>query len=164
MREMAQMGSIYDFTVQKTDGTDQSLAEFEGKPLLIVNTASKCGFVKQFDELEEVYETYKDQGLVVLGFPSDNFNNQEFDTSGEAEEFCRMNYGVTFPVYAKVDVKGEQAEPLFQYLTSQKKGMLTEGIKWNFTKFLVDRDGQVVGRFAPTTGPLKMKDSIEKLV
>ncbi len=158
------MGSIYDFTVQKTDGTDQSLAEFEGKPLLIVNTASKCGFVKQFDELEEVYETYKDQGLVVLGFPSDNFNNQEFDTSGEAEEFCRMNYGVTFPVYAKVDVKGEQAEPLFQYLTSQKKGMLTEGIKWNFTKFLVDRDGQVVGRFAPTTGPLKMKDSIEKLV
>ena len=158
------MGSIYDFTVQKTDETDQSLAEFEGKPMLIVNTASKCGFVKQFDELEEVYETYKDQGLVVLGFPSDNFNNQEFDTSEQAEEFCRMNYGVSFPVYAKVDVKGDQAEPLFQYLTSQKKGMLTEGIKWNFTKFLVDRNGQVVGRFAPTTGPLKMKDAIEKLV
>ncbi|WP_432353703.1 glutathione peroxidase [Sporosarcina sp. A2] len=158
------MGSIYDFTVQKPDGTDQSLSAFEGKPLLIVNTASKCGFVKQFDELQEVYETYKDQGLTVLGFPSDNFNNQEFDSSGEAEEFCRMNFGVSFPVFAKVDVKGDSAEPLFQFLSSEKKGMLTEGIKWNFTKFLVDRDGNVVDRFAPQTGPLKMKDAIEKLI
>lgn len=158
------MESVYEFSVQKPDGTEQSLSEFEGKPLLIVNTASKCGFVKQFDELQEVYETYKDQGLTVLGFPSDNFNNQEFDSSNEAEEFCRMNFGVSFPMFAKVDVKGDRAEPLFQYLSSQKKGMLTEGIKWNFTKFLVDRQGNVVDRFAPQTGPLKMKDAIEKLI
>ncbi|MBD7909700.1 glutathione peroxidase [Sporosarcina gallistercoris] len=158
------MESVYEFSVQKPDGTEQSLSEFEGKPLLIVNTASKCGFVKQFDELQEVYETYKDQGLTVLGFPSDNFNNQEFDSSDEAEEFCRMNFGVSFPMFAKVDVKGDRAEPLFQYLASQKKGMLTEGIKWNFTKFLVDRQGNVVDRFAPQTGPLKMKDAIEKLI
>ncbi|MGG0644309.1 glutathione peroxidase [Sporosarcina gallistercoris] len=158
------MESVYEFSVQKPDGTEQSLSEFEGKPLLIVNTASKCGFVKQFDELQEVYETYKDQGLTVLGFPSDNFNNQEFDSSNEAEEFCRMNFGVSFPMFAKVDVKGDRAEPLFQYLSSQKKGMLTEGIKWNFTKFLVDRQGNVVNRFAPQTGPLKMKDAIEKLI
>ncbi len=158
------MESVYEFTVQKPDGTEQSLSEFEGQPLLIVNTASKCGFVKQFDELQEVYETYKDQGLTVLGFPSDNFNNQEFGSSGEAEEFCRMNFGVTFPMYAKVDVKGDHAEPLFQYLSSEKKGMLTEGIKWNFTKFLVDRQGNVVDRFAPQTGPLKMKDAIDKLI
>lgn len=162
--EMAHMESVYEFTVQKPDGTEQSLSEFEGKPLLIVNTASKCGFVKQFDELQEVYEMYKDQGLTVLGFPSDNFNNQEFDSSDEAEEFCRMNFGVSFPMFAKVDVKGDSAEPLFQYLSSQKKGMLTEGIKWNFTKFLVDRQGNVVDRFAPQTGPLKMKDAIEKLI
>ncbi|MCM3758894.1 glutathione peroxidase [Sporosarcina aquimarina] len=158
------MESVYEFTVQKPDGTEQSLSEFEGKPLLIVNTASKCGFVKQFDELQEVYEMYKDQGLTVLGFPSDNFNNQEFDSGEEAEEFCRMNFGVSFPMFAKVDVKGDSAEPLFQYLSSQKKGMLTEGIKWNFTKFLVDRQGNVVDRFAPQTGPLKMKDAIEKLI
>ncbi|WP_039044304.1 glutathione peroxidase [Sporosarcina sp. ZBG7A] len=158
------MESVYEFTVQKPDGTEQSLSEFQGKPLLIVNTASKCGFVKQFDELQEVYEMYKDQGLTVLGFPSDNFNNQEFDSSNEAEEFCRMNFGVSFPMFAKVDVKGDSAEPLFQYLSSQKKGMLTEGIKWNFTKFLVDRQGNVVDRFAPQTGPLKMKDAIEKLI
>ncbi|WJY26775.1 MULTISPECIES: glutathione peroxidase [Sporosarcina] len=158
------MESIYDFTMKKPDGTEESLAAYEGKPMLIVNTASKCGFVKQFDELEEVYDTYKDQGLVVLGFPSDNFSNQEFGSSEEAEEFCRMNYGVTFPVSAKVDVKGDQAEPLFKYLASQKKGMLTEGIKWNFTKFLIDREGHVVDRFAPQTGPLNMKDAIEKLI
>ncbi|REB11490.1 glutathione peroxidase [Sporosarcina sp. BI001-red] len=158
------MESVYEFTVQKADGTEQPLSEFKGKPLLIVNTASKCGFVKQFDELQEVYEMYKDQGLTVLGFPSDNFNNQEFDSSNEAEEFCRLNFGVSFPMFAKVDVKGDSAEPLFQYLSSQKKGMLTEGIKWNFTKFLVDRQGNVVDRFAPQTGPLKMKDAIEKLI
>ena len=158
------MESVYEFTVQKPDGTEQPLSEFEGKPLLIVNTASKCGFVKQFDELQEIYETYKDQGLTVLGFPSDNFNNQEFDSSNEAEEFCRVNFGVSFPMFAKVDVKGDSAEPLFQYLSSQKKGMFTDGIKWNFTKFLVDRQGNVVDRFAPQTGPLKMKDAIEKLI
>ena len=158
------MNSVYEFTVKKPDGTEQPLSEYKGKPMLIVNTASKCGFVKQFDELQEVYEQYQDQDLVVLGFPSDNFNNQEFGSSNEAEEFCRMNYGVTFPVLAKVDVKGEQAATLFHFLTSQKKGMLTEGIKWNFTKFLVDREGQVVDRFAPQTGPLKMKDAIEKLI
>lgn len=158
------MDSVYEFTAEKPDGTKQSLSVYKGYPLIIVNTASKCGFVKQFDELQEIYETYQSQGLQVLGFPSDNFNNQEFDTSGEAEEFCRMNYGVTFPVFAKVDVKGEAAAPLFKFLASQKKGILTEGIKWNFTKFLIDREGHVVDRFAPQTGPLKMRESIDKLM
>lgn len=157
------MTTVYDFTVRTADGKEQSLEEYEGKPMIIVNTASKCGFTKQFKELQQLYEEYKDQGLVVLGFPSDNFNNQEFEDINETMNFCQVNYGVTFPMFGKVDVKGDQAEPLFEYLTEQQKGMLTEGIKWNFTKFLIDGNGQVVDRFAPQTNPMKMQKSIEKL-
>lgn len=157
------MTTVYDFTVQTAGGEQQSLQEYKGYPMVIVNTASKCGFTKQFKELQQLYEEYKDQGLVILGFPSDNFNNQEFDTIDETMEFCQINYGVTFPMFAKVDVKGDSVEPLFTYLAEQQKGMLTEGIKWNFTKFLIDGNGEVVDRFAPQTNPLKMQKSLEEL-
>jgi glutathione peroxidase len=158
------MKTIYEFSVKKTNGEIQLMEDYKGKPLIIVNTASKCGFTSQFKELQELYEEHKTDGLVVLGFPSDNFNNQEFDDIEKTMEFCEINYGVTFPMFAKVDVKGVQAEPLFTFLTSQKKGMLTEGIKWNFTKFLIDREGNVVERFAPQTSPLKMKNSISRVI
>lgn len=155
------MTTVYDFTVETTGGEKKSLKEYEGNPMVIVNTASKCGFTKQFKELQQLYEEYKDRGLVILGFPSDNFNNQEFDDIDETMEFCQVNYGVTFPMFAKVDVKGDTADPLFAYLAEQKKGMLTEGIKWNFTKFLIDSNGEVVDRFAPQTNPLKMQKSLD---
>ena len=158
------MSTIYEFSVKKVNGEIQSMEDYKGKPLIIVNTASKCGFTSQFKELQELYEEHKEQGLIVLGFPSDNFNNQEFDDIEKTMEFCEINFGVTFPMFAKVDVKGRQAEPLFTFLTSQKKGMLTEGIKWNFTKFLIDREGNVVERFAPQTSPIKMKDAINKII
>ena len=137
------MSTVYEFSVKKINGEIQSMEDYKGKPLIIVNTASKCGFTSQFKELQELYEEHKEQGLVVLGFPSDNFNNQEFDDIEKTMEFCEINFGVTFPMFAKVDVKGGQAEPLFTYLTSQKKGMLTEGIKWNFTKFLIELDWKI---------------------
>jgi glutathione peroxidase len=158
------MKTIYEFSVKKTNGEIQSMEDYKGKPLIIVNTASKCGFTSQFKELQELYEEHKNDGLVVLGFPSDNFNNQEFDDIEKTMEYCELNFGVTFPMFAKVDVKGVQAEPLFTFLTSRKKGMLTEGIKWNFTKFLIDREGNVVERFAPQTSPLKMKNSISRVI
>lgn len=157
------MTTIFDFTVNRADGQQQSLSDYAGRPMVIVNTASKCGFTKQFTELQELYEQYKDQGLVVLGFPSDNFNNQEFDDMEETLNFCQVNYGVTFPMFAKVDVKGDRQEPLFAFLTEQQKGLLTGGIKWNFTKFLIDQQGNVIGRFAPQTNPLKMREAIDKL-
>jgi glutathione peroxidase len=158
------MSTIYEFSVKKVNGEIQSMGDFKGKPLIIVNTASKCGFTSQFKELQELYEEHKEQDLIVLGFPSDNFNNQEFDDIEKTMEYCEINFGVTFPMFAKVDVKGRQAEPLFIFLASQKKGMLTEGIKWNFTKFLIDREGNVVERFAPQTSPIKMKDAISKVI
>ena len=158
------MKTIYDFSVKKVNGQLQLMEEYKGKPLIIVNTASKCGFTGQFKELQELYEEYKDQDLVILGFPSDNFNNQEFDNIDKTMEFCEINYGVTFPMFAKVDVKGEDAEPLFTFLTSEKKGLLTEGVKWNFTKFLIDRQGNVIERIAPQTSPLKMRKTINQIV
>ncbi|MBE1557164.1 glutathione peroxidase [Sporosarcina limicola] len=158
------MKIIYDFIVKKANGETQSLEEYKGKPLIIVNTASKCGFVTQFKELQDLYTEYIGSDLVILGFPSDNFNDQEFDDIEKTMEFCQLNYGVTFPMFAKVDVKGDTAEPLFAFLTSKKKGMLTEGIKWNFTKFLIDREGNVMERFAPQTSPLKMKKKIDEIV
>ncbi|MFD1864596.1 glutathione peroxidase [Planococcus chinensis] len=158
------MASIYDFEVKKANGEQETLEKYKGRPLVIVNTASKCGFTPQFEGLEKLYEKYKDQGLEILGFPCGQFNDQEFDSQEEIMEFCQVNYGVTFPVYAKVDVKGDHADPLFRYLTSQQKGMLTEAIKWNFTKFLVDRDGNVVKRFAPQTPPSNMEEDVKKLL
>jgi len=158
------MTTVYDFTVKKANGEEKSLRDYEGKPLLIVNTASKCGLTPQFKGLQELYEKYHDQGLEILGFPCDQFNNQEFDNIDETMEFCQMNYGVTFPMFAKIDVNGEKEDPLFAHLKEQKKGVLMKNIKWNFTKFLIDRNGQVVERYAPTTEPSKIEEDIENVL
>ena len=158
------MVSVYDFEVKKPNGEILSLKEYEGKPLIIVNTASKCGFAPQFGGLQSLYEQYKDDGLMVVGFPCDQFNDQEFDTIDETTEFCQLNYGVSFPMMAKVNVNGEEADPLFDYLTTEKSGLLSKIIKWNFTKFLVDRNGHVVKRYAPQTDPAKLADDVEKLI
>ncbi|WP_342513888.1 glutathione peroxidase [Sporosarcina sp. FSL K6-1522] len=158
------MKTLYEFSVRRTDGTLQLMDEYKGKPLIIVNTASKCGFTNQFKELQELYEEYQNQGLVILGFPSGNFNNQEFENIDKTIEFCEINFGVTFPMFAKVHVKGKDIEPLFAFLISEKKGLLTEGIKWNFTKFLIDREGNVVERIAPQVSPLKMQRRIDQIV
>jgi glutathione peroxidase len=157
--------SVYDFTVKTIRGKEQSLADYKGKVLLIVNTASKCGFTPQYKELQELYEQYRDRGFVVLGFPCHQFGHQEPGTEEEIEQFCQVNYGVTFPMFAKVDVNGENAHPLFQYLKEKASGVLgTKVIKWNFTKFLVDRNGNVVARFASQTRPSELKSEIEKLL
>ncbi|WP_077620074.1 glutathione peroxidase [Bacillus sinesaloumensis] len=156
------MKTVYDFTIKKTNGERRSLKDFEGKTLLIVNTASKCGLSGQFKELQELYEKYNEQGLEILGFPCSQFNNQEFDDIGETTEFCQLNYGVTFPMFAKIDVNGEEEEPLFTFLKAQKGGILSKNIKWNFTKFLVDKNGKVVDRYAPTTEPSKIESEIKK--
>ncbi|WP_181556662.1 glutathione peroxidase [Thermaerobacillus caldiproteolyticus] len=157
--------SIYDFTVKTIRGEEKSLADYKGKVLLIVNTASKCGFTPQYKELQELYEQYRDHGFVVLGFPCNQFGQQEPGTEQEIEQFCQVNYGVTFPMFAKVDVNGEHAHPLFVYLTEKAPGIFgTKAIKWNFTKFLVDRYGNVVERFAPKTKPSDLKAEIEKLL
>lgn len=156
--------SIYDFDLIDIDETPVSMTEFKGKVLLIVNTASKCGFTTQYKGLEELHQTYKDQGLVVLGFPCDQFGNQEPGANEEIKGFCELNYGVTFPLFEKINVNGDEAHPLFKFLTSEKPGLVGKGIKWNFTKFLVDREGNVVERFAPVVEPEKLKSKIEMLL
>lgn len=158
------MENIYDFVVQKSNGEDYKLAEYKGKVMLIVNTASECGFTPQFEGLQALYEKYKDQGFVILGFPCNQFGGQEPGSGAEANQNCKINYGVTFPIHEKVDVKGENQHPLFRYLTDAAKGMLSEKIKWNFTKFLVDRDGNVVSRFSPQKKPAQIEKDIEKLL
>jgi glutathione peroxidase len=157
------MTTVYDFTTKMTNGEQKSLKEYEGKPLIIVNTASKCGLTPQFKGLQELYDTYKELGLEILGFPCDQFNNQEFENIKETTEFCQLNYGVTFPIFAKIDVNGKHADPLFTFLKNQKKGILFKKIKWNFTKFLVDNNGHVVKRYSPTTDPSKIKEDLLKL-
>jgi glutathione peroxidase len=158
------MKTVYDFTVKKPNGQEQTLSDYEGKPMLIVNTASKCGLTPQFKGLQEMYDEYQEQGLEILGFPCGQFNNQEYDNIEETTEFCQLNYGVSFPMFAKIDVNGAKADPLFTFLKEQKGGVLTKDIKWNFTKFLVDRNGQVVKRYAPTTEPEKIKSDLDKLL
>lgn len=156
--------SIYDFSVTTAGGEEKSLADYRGKVLLIVNVASKCGFTPQYKGLQKLYETYKDRGLEILGFPSNQFLGQEPGSNEEIQSFCQVNYGVSFPVFAKIDVNGASAHPLYQYLTKEAPGILGGAIKWNFTKFLVDRDGKIVKRFAPNTEPEKMTDKIEELL
>ncbi len=155
---------IYDFDVTKANGETYKLDEYKGKVMLIVNTASKCGLNGQFDGLEEIHQKYKDKGVAVLGFPSNQFANQEPGSSEDAEEACRINFGVTFPIHEKIKVNGNDAHPLFQYLKEQQKGVLTSKIKWNFTKFLVDQDGNVVERFGPKIEPKEIEKRIEKMV
>ncbi|MFE4710859.1 MULTISPECIES: glutathione peroxidase [Paenibacillus] len=157
--------SIYDFEAQTLRGEEESLSKYKGKVLLVVNTASKCGFTPQFKGLQEVYEKYKDHGFEILGFPSNQFAGQEPGESDEIAEFCEINYGVTFPMYEKVDVKGDEAHPLFKYLSAEAPGVLgSKSIKWNFTKFLVDQDGRVLKRFAPKTTPDQIEAEIKQLL
>ena len=180
------MNTIYDFTALSNKGKEVNFADYQGKVLLIVNTASKCGFTPQYDGLEALYQKYKDQGLVIIGFPCDQFGHQEPGADEQIEEFCRINHGVTFPLMSKIEVNGEGAHPIYQWLKSQAgfagfdpahpltkilDEMFTKAdpdyaskpdIKWNFTKFLISKEGKVVSRFEPTTEPQGMEESIEK--
>lgn len=156
------MTTIYDFTVKLPDGSEKSLHDYEGKTLLIVNTASKCGFTPQFEGLQALYEKYQNRGFEILGFPCDQFNNQEFENIDETMQFCQVNYGVTFPMFAKIDVNGKDEHPLYTFLKEQQGGILGKAIKWNFTKFLVDTKGEVVHRYAPNTEPNQLEEDIEK--
>jgi glutathione peroxidase len=158
------MNTVYDFTVTNNKGEEVSLHEYKGKIMIIVNTASHCGFTPQFTELQKLYETYKEEGLIILGFPCNQFNNQEFDDMESTMEYCQLNHGVTFPMFKRIDVKGKNAHPLFQYLVTEKKGFLSGSIKWNFTKFLINKEGKVVDRYAPQTSPLKIEEVIKKLL
>lgn len=180
--------SIYDIPVTSIKGVEGSMADYKGKVLIIANTASKCGFTPQYSDLQKLYETYHDQGLEILGFPSNQFNEQEPGSHTEVEEFCKMNYGVTFPLFEKTDVRGPQAHPLFQYLTSRApfqgfdqtnasgkmlqaflqekypEQLFGDSVKWNFTKFIVDREGNVTARFEPTDEPMDMEPTIQSLL
>ncbi|MGM9987450.1 MAG: glutathione peroxidase [Bacillaceae bacterium] len=157
--------SIYDITVKTIKGEEISLSQYKGKVILIVNTASKCGLTPQFKELQDLYTTYKDKNFVILGFPCNQFMNQDPGTEKEIEQFCSLNYGVTFPMFAKIDVNGEHAHPLYQYLTSQAPGFLgSKAIKWNFTKFLIDRNGKVIHRYSPQTKPAEIEKDIIALL
>lgn len=159
------MAGIYDFQVTNIKGEQVDLQDYKGKVLLIVNTASKCGFTPQFEGLEKLYEKYKDQGLEVLGFPCNQFLKQDPGSNDEIAEFCSLNYGVSFPMFAKIDVNGPEAHPLYAYLKQEAKGVLgSEKIKWNFTKFLVNREGQVQKRYAPNTEPKDMAKDVEALL
>ncbi|OHX52087.1 glutathione peroxidase [Planococcus salinarum] len=155
--------SVYEFTAKKPDGSSYSLSEYEGKPMLIVNTATKCGLRDQFDGLEKLYRKYGEDGLVVLGFPSDQFA-QELSDAEEAEKSCRMSYGVTFPMHDIVKVNGKEAAPLFKYLTENSKGFLGSSIKWNFTKFLIDKEGKLVARYSPKEKPESFEDEIREIL
>lgn len=180
--------SVYDFKVKTIDGEEVSLEKYKGKVLIIANTASKCGFTPQYADLQKLYDKYSEKGLEILGFPSNQFAEQEPGSNNEVKNFCQFNYGVSFPLFSKIDVRGETAHPLFKYLSSQLpfKGLdlnhpsgkildaflkekfpeflIGDSIKWNFTKFLVDRNGEVIARFEPTTEPLDMISEIEKLL
>lgn len=145
--------TIYDIEVQKPNGETYKLEEYKNKVLLIVNTASECGFTPQFEGLQHLYDNYKDRGFVVLGFPCNQFGGQEPGTGEEATQNCKINYGVSFPMHEKIDVKGENQHPLYQFLTEQQNGFFNEKIKWNFTKFLIDREGNVTNRYAPQKKP-----------
>mgnify|MGYP003473286603 FL=1 len=156
------MTTVYDFDAQSINGKPVALKQFEGKVLLIVNTASACGFTPQFGGLEKLHESYAEQGLVVLGFPSNQFGAQDPGSNDEIASFCQLNYGVSFPMMAKIDVNGAQAAPLYQWLSQEAPGLLgSKAIKWNFTKFLVGRDGKVIKRYAPTDTPASLKKDIE---
>lgn len=156
--------NVHDFTVKAADGSEQKLSDFSGKPMLIVNTASKCGFTPQYEGLEALHRKYGDR-LEILAFPCNQFGAQEPGDAAEIANFCSLTYDVTFPVLAKVEVNGDGADPLFQHLKKEKPGLLgSQGIKWNFTKFLVDKAGKVVSRHAPTEKPESLEGDIEKLI
>ena len=158
------MTTIYDFQAELLEGEQKNLADYQGKVLLVVNTASQCGLTPQFEGLEKLYQDYQQQGLLILGFPCNQFAQQDPASNEEIGSFCQRNYGVSFPMFSKVDVKGPEAHAIFRYLTNNSKGILGNGIKWNFTKFLIGRDGKVLNRFAPTTKPEDLETEIEKVL
>ena len=159
------MATIYDFSANRLNSDSEELSNYKGKAVLVVNTASKCGFTPQFEGLESLYKSFQSRGLEILGFPCNQFMKQDPGSAEEIADFCQANYGVTFPMFAKVDVKGESAHPLFQYLTSSAPGLLgSKSIKWNFTKFLVNPEGDVVKRYAPATKPENIAADIEALL
>ncbi len=154
MNSIGQTKSLYDFKVEDIDGKEFDMSTLKGKKVLIVNVASKCGFTPQYKELEELYQQYKDQNFVIIGFPSDNFMNQEFDTNEEIKSFCTLKYGVTFPMMSKVDVKGDKKIPLYKWLTEKSEnGKFNAGVKWNFQKFMIDENGQVVDHVSSLRSP-----------
>jgi glutathione peroxidase len=162
---MATSPPIYNISVERLQGSVQHFSDYVGKVMLIVNTASKCGFTPQLEGLEALYQRYQERGLVVLGFPCNQFGEQEPGTSDEIASFCQKNYGVSFPMFAKIEVNGDDTHPLYKLLKKSARGLLgSEAIKWNFTKFLVDRDGRIVERFAPTTTPDAIARDIEALL
>lgn len=157
--------SIYDFSALDIQGTERKLSEFTGKVVLIVNTASKCGFTPQYEGLEDMYKELHEQGLEILGFPCNQFGQQEKGSETEIAGFCMKNYGVSFPMFSKIDVNGDDAHPLYSYLKKEASGILgSKGIKWNFTKFLVDQDGNVIKRYAPTTKPEEIAEKVRQLL
>ena len=157
--------SIYDYKVKDIDGNEVVMSEFKGKVLMIVNVASKCGFTPQYEGLQKLYDAYKDQGLVVLGFPCNQFGAQEQGGEAEIKDFCETNFSISFPMFAKIDVNGDNAEPLFLFLQNAKKGFMNTGpIKWNFSKFIVDKEGNVVGRYGSLDDPAALEDDIKKLL
>ena len=159
------MAGLYDFSVKDIHGKTVKLAKYKGKTLLIVNTASKCGFTPQYKGLEALYQKYHGKGLEVLGFPCNQFGAQEPGSEADIESFCEVNYGVTFPLFAKIDVNGDDAAPLYQFLKKAKPGLMgSEAIKWNFTKFLVDRNGSVIERYPPNSEPATLAGDVEKLL
>jgi glutathione peroxidase len=154
--------SLSDFSATSIEGKDIDLSSYDGSVVLVVNTASKCGLTPQYQGLQELYDSYADRGFTILGFPCDQFAHQEPGTEDEIAEFCQRNYGVSFPMFAKIDVNGKDTHPLFEWLKDEKRGLIGGAIKWNFTKFLLGRDGQVIDRYAPTTEPEKIAGDIEK--
>ena len=157
--------SIYDYKVKDIDGNEVAMSEFKDKVLMIVNVASKCGFTPQYEGLQKLYDAYKDQGLVVLGFPCNQFGAQEQGGEAEIKDFCETNFSISFPMFAKIDVNGDNADPLFLFLQNAKKGFMDTGpIKWNFSKFVVDKEGNVVGRYGSLDDPAALEDGIKKLL
>lgn len=157
--------SIYDYKVKDIDGNEVAMSDYKDKVLMIVNVASKCGFTPQYEGLQKLYDTYKDQGLVVLGFPCNQFGAQEQGGEAEIKDFCETNFSISFPMFAKIDVNGDNADPLFLFLQNAKKGFMDTGpIKWNFSKFVVDREGNVVGRYGSLDDPAALEDDIKKLL
>lgn len=155
---------FYDFSAKKMNGQEIKMEEYKGNVVLVVNTASKCGLTPQFEELEMLYKEYKEQGLEILGFPCNQFAKQDSGSNDEINQFCKLNYGVTFTMFEKINVNGEDAHSLYKYLKNEERGLLSKEIKWNFTKFLIDSKGNVIKRYAPTVKPLKIKGDIERLL
>jgi glutathione peroxidase len=156
--------SVYSFKMKLAQGSEKALSDYQGKVLLVVNTASQCGFTPQYAGLQQLYAAWRDKGLEVLAFPCDQFGHQEPGSNAEIQEFCQVNYGVTFPVFAKIEVNGEQSHPLYQYLRAQKPGPKGADIQWNFTKFLIDQSGEIVERFESSVKPEAIEPAIEKLL